>query len=645
VLEGVIDAELLYHRTPARLFLAVSVYGNDSAGVLTAQVPVGNGDGNVDAEELLQYGIAPPADGEFKQQGDKLVGSGFVGSAYQGWSTSLSADGNTLIIGGQSDSGNYGSAWVFTRTNGVWVQQGTKLRGSGAIGKPNFGCSVALSADGNTAIVGGFTDNNSKGAAWVFIRNGQTWSQQGGKLVGTGGVVSNSGISVAISGDGNTALVGGWGTSWMFSRAANAWFQQGPALTGTGAIGNSAQGVAVGLAADGNTAMIGGYDDDGSRGAVWMFIKDAGVWHQQGEKLVADGSFSGQRQGGSVALSGDGNTAIVGQSNVGPGGAWIWTRLDSVWSQTVGMLVGIDAVDYAQQGGSVSISGDGKTAVLGGTRDNNYIGATWIFKRNGNDWIQEGTKLVGTGVGTMGFSTQGQSVAISSDGSTIASGSARDSNGIGATWVFSRAPKPPVQIVNLTGTLLAENKIKFDWTTLYESDNHGFQLQRSRVDSIVYTTIEGSFVQGSGTTTDPHSYSYIDSSSGSGQWLFRVRQIGLDWTTSVTEPVRIDVVMGVAEHVTPGSFRLAQNYPNPFNPSTTLSFDIPQTSFVVLKIFDVLGREVTTAVSGVLKPGSHSARFDGSRYASGVYFYRLEARRPGTSDLLFSKSAKMLLVK
>src|SRR5438067_1575871 len=104
------------------------------------------------------------------QQGEKLVGTGAVGAAGQGYSVAISADGNTAIVGGPF--GAAGGAWVYTRSGGVWSQQGGKLVGTGAVGGALQGYSVALSADGNTAIVGGEGDNTAAGAAWVFTRSG-----------------------------------------------------------------------------------------------------------------------------------------------------------------------------------------------------------------------------------------------------------------------------------------------------------------------------------------------------------------------------------------------------------------------------------------------------------------------------------------
>jgi hypothetical protein len=212
---------------------------------------------------------------QFTQQGPKLVGTLAVGNLVeQGISVALSADGNTAIVGGWGDNSGVGAAWVYTRSNGFWTQQANKLVGTGAVGNAQQGVSVALSADGNTAIVGGYEDNSRTGAAWVYTRSrrGGVWTQQGSKLVGTGAVLSTAqGRSVALSADGNTALVGGYvdnastGAVWVFTRSGNVWTQQGSKLVGTGAVGNANQGISVALSANGNTAIVGGYVDPISR--------------------------------------------------------------------------------------------------------------------------------------------------------------------------------------------------------------------------------------------------------------------------------------------------------------------------------------------------------------------------------------------
>ena len=118
------------------------------------------------------------------QQAADLMPSDETGStSHFGWSVALSADGNTALISAPFDgidhgAGAPGAAWVFVRTGSTWTQQGPKLTGSSGF----FGNTVALSADGNTALISGSNDNQSVGAVWVFTRSGSAWTQQGPKL-------------------------------------------------------------------------------------------------------------------------------------------------------------------------------------------------------------------------------------------------------------------------------------------------------------------------------------------------------------------------------------------------------------------------------------------------------------------------------
>ena len=166
----------------------------------------------------------------FIQQGPKLTASDESGQGEFGESVALSADGNTALIGGSGDDNDKGAAWVFTRSGDTWTQQGPKLTASDESGPGWFGSSVALSADGNTALIGGPADGGSTGvdgdgAAWVFTRTGSTWTQQGAKLPAPD--QSAFGSSVALSADGNTALIGGpndnnsRGTTWVFTRSGS----------------------------------------------------------------------------------------------------------------------------------------------------------------------------------------------------------------------------------------------------------------------------------------------------------------------------------------------------------------------------------------------------------------------------------------
>jgi hypothetical protein len=379
------------------------------------------------------------------QQGGKQTGGGETGKGGFGTSVALSADGNTALIGARFDDGGTGAAWAFTRSAGVWSQQGSKLAGTGEIGEGGFGTSVALSADGNTALVGARFDDGGKGAAWVFTRTGSTWTQQGGKLTGAGGSEEGEfGDSVALSADGNTALIGEpedtsrVGAAWVFTRSGGVWTQQGGKLTGTGETGEGEFGASVALSADGNTALIGARFDDGGTGAAWAFTRSAGVWSQQGSKLAGTGEIGEGRFGASVALSADGNTALIGvpEDDSAKGAAWVLTRSSSTWTQQGPKLTGGEE-DNTEFGVLVALSADGNTALVGGWKDNDTKGAAWVFTRTGGVWSQQGPKLTGTGeIGKGGFGT---SVALSADGNTALIGAPGDNNEKGAAWVFTRS--------------------------------------------------------------------------------------------------------------------------------------------------------------------------------------------------------------
>jgi len=407
--------------------------------------------------------------GSWTQQGAKLVATDNTGVAGQGESVFLSADGNTAILGGPGDNSGVGAAWVYTRSGGTWTQQGAKLVGTGNAGGAGQGFSASLSADGNTAIVGGFADNSQQGAAWVYTRSGGTWTQQGAKLVGTGNIgAAWQGYSVSLSADGNTAIVGGYndhsenGAAWVYTRSGSTWTQQGAKLVGTHNL-HAEQGWSVSLSADGNTAIIGGWLDNSANGAAWVYTRSGSTWTQQGEKLVGTGNTGAAEQGWSVSLSADGNTAIVGgvNDNTGQGAAWVYTRSGGAWTQQGAKLVGTGNAGAAQQGYSVSLSADGNTAIAGGWGDNSNQGAAWVYTRSSGAWTQQGAKLVGTG--NTGTAEQGWSVSLSADGSTAMAGGPGDSSP-GAVWAFIPLAAPATQATNVTFTTTTTTTTTANWT-------------------------------------------------------------------------------------------------------------------------------------------------------------------------------------
>ncbi len=251
----------------------------------------------------------------------KLIGDGAIGAAQQGGAVSLSGDGNTALIGGYLDNSKTGAAWVFTRNGAAWTQS-RKLVGTGATGNADQGYSVALSADGTTAAIGGPTDNALAGATWVWTRDGTNWTQAA-KLRGVGAIGNaQQGSSVAISLDGSRIIVGALadnkyaGAAWVFVRSSAGVWTEGPSkLIGSGTAGNAEQGAATALSADGSTAIVGGYFDNGELGAAWgtLCLGD-NRFAVSAEWQTSDGK-SGQGQG--VQLTSDtGYFTFFSASNV-----------------------------------------------------------------------------------------------------------------------------------------------------------------------------------------------------------------------------------------------------------------------------------------------------------------------------------------
>jgi hypothetical protein len=434
----------------------------------------------------------------FIQQGKKLTGGGESGPGSFGGSVALSTDGKTALIAGGGDNANRGAAWVFTRSGATWTQQGGKLAGGGEVGEGDFGQSVALSADGNTALIGGGQDNGALGAAWVFTRSGSTWTQQGEKLTGAGQEGrAEFGNSVALSSDGNTALIGAYlepdaaahGAAWVFTRSGVTWTQQGGKLTSgelnqNGELPQSAFGTSVALSADGNTALIGGQEDNHAVGAAWVFRREASIWTQQGEKLTGGNESGDGGFGKSVALSSDGKTALIGgwSDDSYTGAAWVFTRSGVTWTQQSGKLTGGGEVGSLSAPGyfgtSVALSSDGNTALVGGSGDNTNVGAVWAFSRSGSNWTQQGEKL--TGAGEEGQGAFGYSVALS-DGNTALVGGFGDGGSVGAAWVFDREPvvvtEPASEttstsaklnaLVNPNGSNITDCHFEYGTTTTY----------------------------------------------------------------------------------------------------------------------------------------------------------------------------------
>jgi len=200
----------------------------------------------------------------------------------------------------------------------------------------------------------------------------------------------------------------------------------------------------------------------------------------------------------------------------------------------------------------------------------------------------------------------------------------------------------PIQLLSFTATIVSQNEVRLDWSTLTEINNYGFEVQKSAATPNNYETIPNSFVPGHGTTNVPQYYSYMDTAASVGTWYYRLKQIDLDGTIHHTEGIQVDVLTDVEGEPLPAVYALEQNYPNPFNPSTVIKYALPQKAYVTLTVYNTLGQRVALLVNQHEEAGYHNVVFDNPGLASGVYFYRIHAAGSKES---FVATKKLLLLK
>ncbi len=434
---------------------------------------------NTDPSDLFGYSVAI--------SGDTLV----VGAPWE-------ASNATGVNGDESNNsaGCSGAAYVFVRSGGSWSQQ-AYLKASNPDVADSFGGALAI--DGDTIVVGAVSESSNatgvngngadnsaggSGAAYVFVRNVGTWSQQAYLKASNTGTHDNFGTSVSISGD--TIVVGALqedsnatgvdgdqndnsetdsGAAYVFTRSGATWSQQAY-LKASNTDPDDWFGTSVAIS--GETLVVGAFFEDSNAtgvdgdqnnnsapgsGAAYVFTRSGTTW-SQGAYLKASNTGVGDYFGYSVSISGetlvigayfeDSNaTGVNGDQNnsfaLDSGAAYVFVRSGTTWSQQAYLKASnTDSAD--RFGWSVSISGDrlvvgahqessNATGVNGNQADNSaYMsGAAYVFVRSGTTWSQQ-AYLKASNTGTYDYF--GYAVAISGD--TVLVGAwGEDSNATG----------------------------------------------------------------------------------------------------------------------------------------------------------------------------------------------------------------------
>lgn len=189
----------------------------------------------------------------------------------------------------------------------------------------------------------------------------------------------------------------------------------------------------------------------------------------------------------------------------------------------------------------------------------------------------------------------------------------------------------PVELSSFVSSV-NRNNVTLSWSTVNEQNNKGFSIERAKAETELQWS-EVKFISGAGTSANPVNYSFEDKNLTTSKYKYRLKQVDFNGNYKYYD-LQNEVEVGV-----PSKFELSQNYPNPFNPTTKINFALPLDSKVLLKVYDITGREISTLVNGELKnAGYYSVDFNASGFASGLYIYRIQTDKE-------SVSKKMVLVK
>jgi hypothetical protein len=186
----------------------------------------------------------------------------------------------------------------------------------------------------------------------------------------------------------------------------------------------------------------------------------------------------------------------------------------------------------------------------------------------------------------------------------------------------------PVELSSFSASV-TKTGVLLNWKTDTEVNNYGFEILRQAQDDEWEAL---GFVEGHGNSNSPKEYNFKDSEINSaGIYSYKLKQIDNDGSYEFSKTIEVNFNV-------PSNFELSQNYPNPFNPSTTISFNLPESGKVTLKIYNIIGKEIKTLVEGYREAGIHTFNFNAEGYPSGMYFYSLSTNG-------FTETKKMLFMK
>jgi len=518
-----------------------------------------------------------------------------------------------------------------------WIEL-QKIFQSDGITNDQFGRSVSISED--YAVIGMPYDNDiesNSGSAYIFHRNGTTWTEQAKIIPSDGADGDNFGRSVSISGD--YAIIGARyddvnesnaGSAYIFIRDGTTWSEQ-VKITASDGARNDFFGWSVSISGD--YAVIGARmdDDNGSNsGSAYIFHRTGTTWYEQAKLIASDGQDSADF-GNSVSISGDYVLIAAQWDDDYIGSAYIFFRNGITWTEQA-KLTSSDREGGDWFGYSVSVSGN--YALIGAYADDDNgsaSGSAYIFHRIGTTWIEHAKLTASDGVL---FDFFGWSVSISGYHAVIGVPWENDFTG-SAYFYYEDNPPTPVELSAFTATYSNDSSF-LNWTTQSESNNQGWNIYRSETELENAFQINAALINGAGTTTEPTEYEFVD------EHVFVVNTTYWYWLESITfsgvsetyGPISLTIETPEIEEL-PETTVLYSAFPNPFKPETTIKFSIKENETAVFTIYNFKGQKI---ISENFEAGTHEYKWNADKYASGIYLYKLRTES-------YSKINKMLMLK
>jgi hypothetical protein len=344
----------------------------------------------------------------------------------------VALDGDTLLVGAFRDDAFRGSAYVFVWDGATWTEQ-AKLVAPDGLAEDYFGYSVAI--DGDTAALGAYLRGSAKGAVYMFVRSGTTWSHQA--TLEAADVTAPDGFGVAVALEDDTVVATAYwddsraGSAYVFTRTGTTWTERAR-LVASDRVGGDNFGSAVALS--GGTVAIGAAGDDSRTGATYVFTGSGGAWTQQAKITAADG-VSSDAFGHTASLEGD--TLAIGApgDDAARGSTYIVTRTSGSWTQQA-KITASNGVANDYFGSALSLDGD--SLAVGAYVAAGYQGAAYVFSRSGTSWSEQGTITASNGVANDYF---GFSLAM--DDGVLAVGALGANSIRGSLYIYNETQPSP----------------------------------------------------------------------------------------------------------------------------------------------------------------------------------------------------------